>query len=105
MLNSDYLVENEMDYNDAMLADMGWDAKPPDRISFIGLMQQLVFNGNEIFENARKGDMKDIKLTAEVVSQGNAVTFATADAYLLTLINVLPAFTVYFRVSYFLIFI
>lgn len=82
-----------------MLADVGWDSRPPDRVSFVGLMQQLVFNGNEFFEMTKNDETRDTEMTAVAERSERSISFASLPAYLITTVKILPGFTLYFRVG------
>jgi|SRR6218665_2006949 len=83
-----------------MLADVGLDSRPPDRISFVGLMQQLVFNGKEFFEMTRSDETRDTEMTAVADRSERSLSFSSLPAYLITTVKILPSFALYFRVGF-----
>ena len=94
------------DYDDEesiLLADPSRDGRPPpDRIGFVGLMQQLVFNRHEFFElaAAEKGRADNIETTAVIYESDGPITFMTPDSYLVTNMKIHSStFSIYFQVG------
>ncbi|XP_074654685.1 neurexin-3-like [Tubulanus polymorphus] len=70
--------------------------------TFLGYMQQFVFNGNQFFELAKDGKIKNIEMTAKFGNTGKLVqmpiTFKSATAYVkLSQINIYATFSLYFQ--------
>ena len=74
-----------------------------DKIGFVGMMQQMVFDGRELFEDD-DGDDGLVESTAALDVTGSPVTFTSSEAYSLVRSrqdnewNVSSAFHVYFQV-------
>lgn len=92
------VVDHDADES-SMFADWAWDNRPPDRISFVGLMQQLVINGKDFFETSDRDRKDQMVMTAVVDSTVHSVSFTTVSAYLVVTVKVLSEFVLYFRVS------
>jgi len=72
-----------------------------ENTGFVGLMQQLAVDGQELFELAELGHFDVVDSTAEKDDNGGPVTFTSPESYLsLSFTSQSSTFSIYFRVPF-----